>query len=160
MRLSLVLLADFLIRIFRPGGRMMLMVPNRAGLWAASDRTPFGFGRSYTTGQIEAQMRRAGFQPDWHGSAIYIPPSDRRFWLKSAQMWERTGSRIASVLIAGVVVAEFAKQVPAMVGPAQKILVPSPLEVLGGIRKPRPLARPAPHPSGGQGRAGMDPPGR
>ena len=52
---------------------MMMMVPNRAGLWAASDRTPFGFGRAYTTGQIEQQMRAAGLMPEWHGSAIYIP---------------------------------------------------------------------------------------
>ena len=101
---------------------------------------------------------RAGFVTEATGAAVYIPPSDRRFWLKSAQMWERTGTRIASVLIAGVVIAEFAKQVPAMTGPAQKVLVPSPLEVLGGIRKPRPLVRPAPHPSGGQGRTGMEPP--
>lgn len=145
-------------RVLGPGGRLMVMVPNRAGLWAQSEATPFGIGRSYTRGQIEAQARAAGFVTEATGAAVYIPPSDRRFWLKSAQMWERTGTRIASVLIAGVVIAEFAKQVPAMTGPAQKVLVPSPLEVLGGIRKPRPLARPAPHPSGGQGRTGMEPP--
>ena len=143
-------------RVLGPGGRLMVMVPNRAGLWAQSEATPFGIGRSYTRGQLESQARAAGFVTEAMGTAVYIPPSDRRFWLKSAQMWERTGARIASVLIAGVVIAEFAKQVPAMIGPAQRVFVPGPLDLLDGIRRPRPSARPAPHPSGGQGRTGGD----
>lgn len=129
-------------RVLGPGGRMMLMVPNRAGLWAASDRTPFGFGRSYTSGQIETQARRAGFQPDWHGSAVYIPPSDRRFWLGSAQMWERTGARISRMLIAGVVLIEVSKQVRAPLGPDLRVHVPSPLEILDGVVRPRPSRAP------------------
>lgn len=130
-------------RCLGPGGRMMVMVPNRAGLWAASDRTPFGFGRAYTTGQIEAQMRHAGFQPDWHGSAVYIPPSDRRFWRRSAQFWERSGARISRVLIAGVVLVELTKQTRAPVGPGVRIHVPSPLEILDGVARPRPRGLPA-----------------
>lgn len=127
-------------RVLGPGGRMIVMVPNRAGLWAASDRTPFGMGRSYTAGQIEAQMRVAGFVSDWHGSAVYIPPSDRRFWLRGAQMWEKTGARISRVLIAGVVLVELSKQARAPVGPGVKVHVPSPLEILDGVGLPRPAA--------------------
>lgn len=130
-------------RVLGPGGRMILMVPNRAGLWAASDRTPFGFGRSYTAGQIETQTRAAGFATEWHGSAVYIPPSDRRFWLRSAQMWERTGLRISRVLIAGVTLVELSKHGRAPVGPGLKVHVPSPREILDGVG----LARPARSPS-------------
>ncbi|AUH63628.1 class I SAM-dependent methyltransferase [Paracoccus zhejiangensis] len=125
-------------RVLGPGGRMLVMVPNRAGLWAASDRTPFGLGRSYTAGQLDQQARRAGFVSDWHGAALYIPPSDRRFWLRSAQFWERTGTRISRVLIAGVVLAELSKQVLGPVGTGVGVHVPSPIEVLGGITRPRP----------------------
>lgn len=125
-------------RVLGPGGRMIAMVPNRAGLWAASDATPFGLGRSYTAGQLESQMRAAGFVTDWHGSAIYIPPSDRRFWLRSAQMWERTGAAISRVLIAGVVLVELGKQTRAPVGPGVKVHVPSPLDILDGVGLPRP----------------------
>lgn len=139
-------------RVLGPGGRLIVMVPNRAGLWAQSETTPFGIGRSYTRGQLEAQARAAGFVAEMTGAAVYIPPSDRRFWLKSAQMWERTGARIASVLIAGVVIGEFVKQVPALVGPAQRVIVPSPLELLDGIRRPRPTSDP--QPSGGRSRSG------
>lgn len=125
-------------RALGPGGRMVVMVPNRAGLWAQSESTPFGIGRSYTRGQLDAQARAAGFVAETGAAALYIPPSDRRFWLRSAQMWERTGTRIARLLIAGVVVTEFSKQVPAPVGPGRAVVVPSPLDVLGGIRRPRP----------------------
>ncbi|WP_111557719.1 class I SAM-dependent methyltransferase [Paracoccus sediminilitoris] len=125
-------------RCLGPGGRMMMIVPNRAGLWAATDRTPFGFGRSYTTGQLTLQMRAAGLMPEWSGSAIYIPPSDRRFWLRSAQFWERTGARISRVLVAGVILVELSKQTRAPVGPGVKIHVPSPLEILDGVARPRP----------------------
>ncbi len=130
-------------RVLGPGGRMVVMVPNRAGLWAQTDTTPFGIGRSYTRGQLESQARAAGFVPETAAAAVYIPPSDRRFWLKTAQLWERTGTRIAAVLIAGVVVAEFSKQTPAPVGPAQRVVIPSPLELLDGIRRPRPSAEPS-----------------
>lgn len=148
-------------RVLGPGGRLVMMVPNRAGLWAQSEATPFGIGRSYTRRQLDAQARAAGFVPERSGAALYIPPSDRRFWLKGAQMWERTGTRIARVLIAGVVVAEFAKQVPAPIGPAHAVSVPSPLEVLGGIRRPRPAPRPTGRVSGrvsGRSAGGAGPP--
>lgn len=130
-------------RVLGPGGRALVMVPNRAGLWAQSDATPFGQGRSYTRGQLESQLRAAGFVTERTGAAIYIPPSDRRFWLKSAQMWERTGARIASVLVAGVVMAELSKQVPAPTPPGNRVIVPSPREMLEGIVRPRPQTRPA-----------------
>ena len=125
-------------RVLGPGGRMLVMAPNRAGLWARSDATPFGFGRSYTAGQLEAQARSAGFVPERGGAALYIPPSDRRFWLKSSQMWERAGLRISQVLVAGVVMTEFSKQVQAPTGRIHKVSVPSPLDVLEGIARPKP----------------------
>lgn len=128
-------------RVLGPGGRMLVMAPNRAGLWARSDKTPFGFGRSYTAGQLEMQARDAGFVAEQGGAALYIPPSDRRFWLKSAQMWERTGSRISQVLVAGVVLTEFTKQIQAPVGRMRRVSLPSPLDVLEGMARPRPAGR-------------------
>ena len=131
-------LLDEAWRALGPGGRAMLIVPNRAGLWAASDRTPFGFGRSFTAGQLEHATREAGFSAEWHGSAVYIPPSDRRFWLGSAQMWERTGMRISRVLIAGVLMMELTKQTAAPAGRGTRVRVPSPLEILDGVGQIRP----------------------
>jgi SAM-dependent methyltransferase len=137
-------------RVLGPGGRMVVMAANRAGLWARSDATPFGVGRSYTAGQLEALARAAGFVGERMGAALYIPPSDRRFWLKSAPMWERAGLRIARVLVAGVVVAEFSKQVPAPVGRLRRVAVPSPLDQIEGIARPRPGGRENPAPDTGR----------
>lgn len=129
-------------RVLGPGGRMVVMAPNRTGLWARSEGTPFGTGRSYSAGQLEKQARDAGFIAERSGAALYIPPSDRRFWLGSAQMWERAGGRISSVLVAGVVMAEFTKQVRAPLPPGNAVNVPSPLAVLEGIARPRPVVAP------------------
>lgn len=126
-------------RVLGPGGRMVVMVPNRAGLWARTDTTPFGIGRSYTTGQLERQVRGAGFVTEGSGAAIYVPPSNRKFWLRSAVWWEKMGGHIASMLVAGVIWTEFSKQVPAPVGPGKVLNVPSPLNVFEGIIRPRPV---------------------
>lgn len=125
-------------RVLGPGGRLVVVVPNRAGLWTRSETTPFGFGRSYSAGQLEAHAREAGFTVERTGAALYIPPSDRRFWLRSAQFWERTGTRISKVLIAGILLAELSKKSRAPVGPLLPATVPSPLKVLEGIARPRP----------------------
>ncbi|MDO5604986.1 MAG: methyltransferase domain-containing protein [Paracoccus sp. (in: a-proteobacteria)] len=146
-------LLDEAARVLGPGGRMIVMVPNRAGLWARNDNTPFGFGRSYTAGQLERQAAGAGFVTERSGAAIYIPPSGRRFWLRSATWWENLGGRIASMLVAGVIWAEFSKQVHAPAGPGSRARVPSPLDVLGGIARPRPAGEPA-HDAGAARRQG------
>ncbi len=125
-------------RVLGPGGRALVMVPNRAGLWARSDATPFGLGRSYTAGQLEKQAREAGFVAERSAAALYIPPSDRRFWLRSAQMWERLGARVSQIVVAGVVIMEFSKQVHAPAGPGLRVTVPGPLDLLEGIARPRP----------------------
>jgi SAM-dependent methyltransferase len=44
-------------RVLGPGGRALFVVPNRAGIWARADGTPFGVGRPYSTSQLESQLR-------------------------------------------------------------------------------------------------------
>jgi len=39
-------------RILTPGGRLIAITPNRRGLWARMDTTPFGHGRPYSRSQI------------------------------------------------------------------------------------------------------------
>ncbi|PTE17544.1 methyltransferase domain-containing protein [Phaeovulum veldkampii] len=120
-------------RVLGPGGRALLIVPNRAGLWAPRETTPFGFGRPYTLGQLDAQARRAGFVPERHAAALYIPPSGRRFWLRSAQMWEGMGQKVSGLLAAGVVMLEVSKQVHAPRRGGLGEAVRRPLSVLEGV---------------------------
>lgn len=152
-------------RVLGPGGRMVVVAPNRAGLWARSDTTPFGYGRSYTAGQMDHQLRRAGFVTEGQGAALYVPPSDRRFWLRTAAWWERAGSRISSMLVAGVIVTEASKQLRAPIRPGLKISLSNAAAVLGGLARPEAagrlqprLRRPAePNPLGA-GASGMSTP--
>lgn len=125
-------------RVLGPGGRLMIVVPHRGGLWARSDRTPFGYGRPYSLRQIEAQLRRHSFQVERHRAALFSFPSERRFWLKTAPFWEKLGQRASMVMASGVLVVEATKQVYAPRSPGLKDVVRRPLEVLEGLPKPVP----------------------
>jgi SAM-dependent methyltransferase len=39
-------------RVLAPNGRLLIIVPNRRGLWARVDSTPFGHGRPFSRSQI------------------------------------------------------------------------------------------------------------
>ncbi|MGH6816079.1 MAG: methyltransferase domain-containing protein, partial [Hyphomicrobiaceae bacterium] len=61
-------------RVLAPEGRLLLIVPNRRGIWARSDHTPFGHGRPFSRGQLERLLVGALFSPlDW-GHALHLPP--------------------------------------------------------------------------------------
>lgn len=98
-------------RVLGPGGRAVFIVPNRAGLWSRSDRTPFGFGRPYSVSQLETQLRREGFLPERYTGALFQPPSERRFWLKTGPMFEKLGRKAPSALASGVFMIEASKRV-------------------------------------------------
>ena len=137
------LLAE-LWRVLGPGGRALVIVPNRAGLWSRSETTPFGHGRPYTAGQLEAQLRHVGFVPERQAAALYIPPSERRFWLGNAAMWERMGLRLSRVVVAGVVMAEVSKQMQAPLRPGLGARV---RRLPGVLDRPRPVGAALPRAS-------------
>ncbi|MEL6170191.1 MAG: methyltransferase domain-containing protein [Pseudomonadota bacterium] len=125
-------------RVLAPEGRVLFIVPNRAGLWARRDATPFGFGRPYTAAQLEAQLRRHDFAPGRHLAALFQPPSTQRFWMKTARYWERLGRGVSNSLAGGVILAEATKHVEAPRRPGLPEAVRKPLEVLDGIARPVP----------------------
>lgn len=125
-------------RVLGPGGSALFVVPNRAGLWSRSDRTPFGFGRPYTQSQLENQLKSHNFLPERHVTTLYQLPSEKRFWRKTAGMWERLGGKISVVLAGGVLMVEATKRVQAPQGPGLRETVRKPLEVL----RPKPEAKP------------------
>jgi SAM-dependent methyltransferase len=97
-------------RVLAAGGRMLAVVPNRRGLWARMDTTPFGHGRPYSRSQINYLLRETWFTPIGWGEALYVPPVARGWFLRSAGAWERAGSTI-SAPFAGVHIVEATKQV-------------------------------------------------
>ncbi len=123
-------------RVLGPGGRALFIVPNRAGLWSRRDKTPFGYGRPYSLGQLESQLRQHGLIPERHVAALFTPPSEKRFWLRTGPFWEGAGRRISNHLAGGVLMVEVSKQVPAPKKPGLSERVKKPLSVLEGLAKP------------------------
>jgi SAM-dependent methyltransferase len=155
-------LLDEVWRVLAPGGRIVFIVPNRAGIWARRDATPFGFGRPYSFGQMETLLRRHRLLPERQSAALYAPPSHRHFWLKTAHIWERLGRRFQPRLLAGALIVEATKQIYASPPPSgSRVIVPGPLDVLEGLTgpKPEPVAgnsRGAPTSSAGRRRQAGD----
>ena len=126
------LLMEEALRVLGPGGRMLIMVPNRAGLWARRDGTPFGYGRPYSGGQLEAQLKKHGFTPERSMTSLFAPPSERRFWLGTSNFWEGFGRRLPW-LAGGVLMVEASKQVYAPTRGGLGVAVRKPLRVLEGV---------------------------
>ncbi len=125
-------------RVLGPGGRALFIVPNRTGLWSRRDGTPFGYGRPYSLAQLEAQLKRHAFTPERNLSVLFAPPSQARFWLRTADFWEGIGRR-APWLAGGVLIVEASKQVYAPTRGGIAAAVRRPLKVLEGIRQADPV---------------------
>lgn len=97
-------------RVLAGGGRLLVVVPNRRGLWARFDHTPFGAGHPYTPNQLRRLMRDCAFTPVQSASALFIPPTRSGMVLSAAGAWERIGSRWFPSF-SGVVLIEASKQI-------------------------------------------------
>lgn len=129
-------------RVLAPGGRVVFVVPNRTGLWARRDITPFGNGRPYTAGQLEAQLEKHRFIAERHSSALFWPPSHRKYWLRAAGLWERFGRRYDPQFMAGALLLEAGKHVYARPQDGSRAMIPGALNMLEGLTgaKPKPSA--------------------
>ncbi|EBA04089.1 hypothetical protein RB2150_06298 [Rhodobacterales bacterium HTCC2150] len=127
-------------RALGPGGRVLFIVPNRAGLWSRSDKTPFGYGRPYSPIQLDKQLRAAGFTPESHKTMLFSPPSNRRFWLKTANLWENVGRKLGFFSAGGVLMVEASKHVYAPSGTAVKDRVRRGLTILDGVPQTAPTS--------------------
>jgi SAM-dependent methyltransferase len=102
-------------RVLTPSGRVLLVVPNRRGLWARVDSTPFGHGHPYSRGQLTRLLRDSLLTPlDW-SHALYMPPFSWPLLLRSAVAWERLGTLLWPVF-SGVIMVEATKQIYAASG--------------------------------------------
>jgi SAM-dependent methyltransferase len=97
-------------RVLADGGRLLVVVPNRAGLWGWSERTPFGYGQPYSKSQLDGLMTRHLFAPVAQGRALYLPPVRSSLVLRLGIPVERVGRRLAPNL-AGVILLEAEKRI-------------------------------------------------
>jgi SAM-dependent methyltransferase len=118
-------------RVMAPSGRVIVAVAARNGLWANSERTPFGQGRPYSRGQLAELLREAELEPSGWTRALYAPPVG---WFAGwAEGFEQAGSRLWPGF-AGVLLMEAVKQTFAV----------KPRGVRVRARAARPVLAPAP----------------
>ncbi len=97
-------------RILGDRGRLLCVVPNRTGLWARVERTPFGAGRPFSPAQLSALLRDNLFAPSQASTALFVPPAHSTMLLRTAGAWERLGARWGRPF-GGVIVLEATKQI-------------------------------------------------
>jgi SAM-dependent methyltransferase len=130
-------------RVLAPGGRLVVVVPNRRGVWARFEHTPFGSGRPFTRGQLLALMRETNFTPGAFSEALFFPPSQRHSLLRLWSAMERTGRRFLPIF-SGVLVIEAQKRLyqglPVAARSSRRVFVPV-LSPQGATRVPAPAKR-------------------
>lgn len=97
-------------RVLSDGGRVIVMAPNRQGLWARLERTPFASGRPYSRTQLRGALRDALFTPLRAEGALFLPPVNARLLHAWAWPLEEAGARWFPHF-GGVVLVEAAKQI-------------------------------------------------
>jgi SAM-dependent methyltransferase len=103
-------------RVLTSGGRLLLIVPNRASLWAQVELSPFAHGRPYSRGQLDRLMRDCMFLPERWDNALFLPPIRTRRLMRSGVAWERIGRSLWPRL-AGVHLLEASKSLYALPPP-------------------------------------------
>jgi SAM-dependent methyltransferase len=97
-------------RVLKDDGRLMIVAPNRSGMWAYWDSTPFGHGLPYSTGQIGRLLAAGLFRVERRDAALWMPPLRMPVLLRSSPLFERVGRRLMPGL-AGVTLTEAVKDV-------------------------------------------------
>jgi SAM-dependent methyltransferase len=146
-------------RVLSPAGRVVIVVPNRRGVWARFEHTPFGIGRPFSRGQLTELLREANFTPAAWTDALLFPPSQRRFMMRFHAVLERLGRRLWPIF-SGVIIVEAQKRiyqgVPIAQRASRRVFVPvlSPQGVAGRGVMGRALGGMGRSVDAGQGQAG------
>ncbi|MGE4312712.1 MAG: class I SAM-dependent methyltransferase [Pseudobdellovibrionaceae bacterium] len=79
-------------RVLKPTGKLILIVPNRTGLWARSEWSPFGHGKPFSLTQLQDDLSEAQFVTETIRPALFMPPLKWRWMLKAAWSFEQAGN--------------------------------------------------------------------
>jgi len=96
-------------RVLKSSGRILIVVPNRLGLWARADWSPFGRGTPCSATQAEDILRANLFVHERTEKALFVPPFRGDFVLRSAGFFEKVGNAVFPAM-GGVHFIEASKQ--------------------------------------------------
>lgn len=97
-------------RVLKSNGRLLAVLPNRAGLWSMAGSSPFGHGAPFSCAQTCAALRDSLFTIERAGYALYAPPFSPFLFHRSARFFERGGAWLYPPF-AGLHVIEATKQI-------------------------------------------------
>lgn len=95
-------------RVLRPDGEIIIVIPNRRGLWAGLDNTPFGHGRPYSLSQCKQLCKDSHFQIHEYAYRLFTPPYENRLTFRWTSSWEKLG-RKAWPIFGGVLIIKASK---------------------------------------------------
>lgn len=97
-------------RVLKGNGRLVIVVPNRSGLWARADWTPFGHGKPYSAGQINTYLKDNYFVHERTINTLFFPPFRNVTFLEAGRFLEYVGPYVMPAL-SGVYIIEATKQI-------------------------------------------------
>ena len=68
-------------RVLAPGGSIVMVVPNRAGIWVHMETTPFGHGAPFGKNQLRRMLADALFEIDHRQTLLAVPPQRPLGWM-------------------------------------------------------------------------------
>ena len=96
-------------RVLKSNGRMLVIAPNRSGMWAHAEWSPFGHGTPYSWSQLCRQLQDHMFIYERSEEALFLPPVQYSAFLKSAGFLEYVGANYLPIA-AGLHMVEVSKQ--------------------------------------------------
>lgn len=99
-------------RILKDDGRMLTVVPNRAGAWSHREISPLALGKPFSHGQLTRTLKESAFLPVNDDYALYVPPTDNEWLHKHSAKFESVGRKWRAPL-GGVMLMESKKDIHA-----------------------------------------------
>lgn len=96
-------------RVLKSTGRILIVAPNRLGLWARAEWSPFGQGTPFSGSQIAQALRDSLFIVERTERALYLPPFRSSVMLRSMLPLEKFGQKVMGGM-SGVLLVEASKQ--------------------------------------------------
>lgn len=97
-------------RVLKSSGRLIVVVPNRRGLWSRAEWSPFGHGTPYSYDQLRNILRDQLFVHERSTSALYMPPTRSKLLRNIGEKLEHTLPYLLPG-IGGVHIVEVSKQI-------------------------------------------------
>lgn len=99
-----------IFRILKSNGRLIVLAPNRRGMWARAEWAPFGHGTPYSADQLKSLLRDNLFVYEQSCTALYVPPFRWNVVRRTFEYFETVMPYIVPA-IGGVHMVEVSKQV-------------------------------------------------